>query len=135
MSKNRETIIIILFVVLLAVVYLEARKNAPKKIIANTQDATPGFDGYTLAKELSDAFSSGWLGNFSRKVDVLKRLNGLTLGNLKVVYNSFNENFSRKYDGKTMKTVIAEEWLYNPTYFGKDYQGALVEKFNGLNLP
>lgn len=137
MTNNRKELIIVAAIVLIIiVVYMEGRGSAKERVIANTVGATPGFDGYALALEFSNAFKSGYFdGSFSTKVDVLKRLDSLTVPDLSVVYNSFARQFSKEFSGKTMKGVLSEEWLYNPFYLGKDHRKSIIEKLNAAGLP
>lgn len=133
MEKNRNYIIIGILVLLLFVAYLEGRSKATVRIEANTAGSTPGFDGYIPAKELADTFSTGWFGNTSAKVRALQRLDGLSIPDLKLVYNVFGKQFSKRFGGKTMKQVIADEWL--TTFGSTDYQARLVAKLDANNLP
>lgn len=133
MTVNKNYIIVAVLVLLLLVAYLEGRSKTRERIVADTTGATPGFDGYLPAKELADTFSTGWFGNTSAKVRALQKLDGLSNSDLKVTYNTFARQFSKRFGGKTMKQVIADEWLV--TFGSTDYQARLVAKFDALGLP
>lgn len=134
MTNDRKELIIVAAIVLIViVVYMEGRGSVKERVIANTAGATPGFDGYALASELSGAFSKGWFGDTRAKVNVLRKLDGLSTGDLKVVYNQFARNFSKKFSNQTMKQVISAEWI---TWVGSEnLQTKLVAKLDASGLP
>lgn len=134
MTNNRKELIIVAAIVLIVIfVYTEGRSSAKEIVIASESGATPGFDGYAIALEFSDAFSQGWFGDTKAKVNALRKLDGLSSGDLKVVYNQFARNFSKRFSGQTMKQVISAEWM---TWVGgENLQTKLVAKLDALGLP
>lgn len=133
MTNKKELIIIAAIVLIVLFVYTEGRSSAKERVIASESGATPGFDGYAIASEFSGAFSQGWFGDTKAKVNALRKLDGLSSGDLKVVYNQFARNFSKRFSGQTMKQVISAEWM---TWVGgENLQTKLVAKLDALGLP
>lgn len=132
--KNELLIASIFFITFtIIVIIVNIKREKPKLGDPSGLVQTPGFDGSFLAGELSKAFEAGWFGDTERKANVLRQIDNLPLGDLVAVYNAFAINESEKYDGKTMKQVISEEWI--TWVFEKNRQKSIVEKLNSLRLP
>lgn len=131
-NKTRNILIIVSIVAMLLLFYIAGRSSSKIKVLGSTTGSTPGFDGYSQASDIANAFFSGWFGDAGAKKKALQRLYSLSNPDLIVVYNSFGINFSKKFSGKSMKQVIEDEWI--TWAFEENLQDTIVGRLTSLNL-
>lgn len=123
---------LLLFVGILLYVYNQGkRKGLP---IADIGDdyVRPAFNPDVWVTEGNYLLTnwSVWATNADARTNYLERLNTLADGELKMVYNSYNDKYRK--DGKTFVQVIKDAWI--TTIFEQNPKTLILDRFQRMQL-
>ena len=121
---------IMLFIGILLYVYNQGRRKGTTIADIGDDYVRPGFNPSVLVQDGHDILTKFATGANARD-EYFRRLNELSDGELKTVYNAYNDRYFKK-DKKTFVQVIKDAWF--TVVFGTSPKTLVLERFERMQL-